>query len=266
MTESKRGDIQEIEVKLIDEVGEENVRTRQQDIDIENLKASINKLGLLQPITVFEKNGRYRLVIGQRRFLAVKELGWKTITANVISPVDLATAKLLSLSENLQRRKLSYKDIVKACDSLYEKFKAVKNVANEIGISPQTVIGYLKHRFVPEEVREMVDEGKLTRERALAITSAFYQDKGSIIQMAKNVSKMTRVEWYRAISYRKSHPNAPVEEVIEASKRSKTKEVILAIDEAYWKALGYAAKERETDLTELVGEIIAEWLKGEGYA
>lgn len=258
--------MEEILVKLID-VGKENVRTRQVDKDLENLKASIEKLGLLQPITVFEKDGRYRLVMGQRRLRAVQQLGWKTIKANIIPPVDLATGKLLSLSENLQRRNLPYKDTVEACEFLYDKFKKIKKIADEIGVSTSTVAYYLSHRLVPEEVRDMVEDGKLSREKALDITKAFTPDKASIIKMAKNVSKMTAAEWHRAIAYRREHPSASVDEVIEEAKKpSKTQEIVLAIDYGYWKALGDAAKERNTELVELAKEILVEWLKGEGYA
>lgn len=258
--------VQPILVDLID-IGEENVRKTRAEEGLDELRDSIEKLGLLQPIAVFEENGRYKLVLGQRRLLAVKELKWDKISANIIPKMDLITAKIISLSENIHRKKLPYKDIVDACSFLYDEYDDIGKVAKELGVHPSTVVKYLKHKLVPDEVQEMIAEGKIKRNKALDITLAFLDDEKAIIQMAKNVSRMTKAEWHRAIKYKRETPGASVEEVINISKiPRKTHEVILSIDYGYWKALGDAAKERETEVTELLGDILEEWLKGEGYA
>src|SRR5260370_39840079 len=79
--------VHEIKLSLI-EVSELNVRKNladgEDDSSISDLAKSINKQGLLNPITVYQKpDGRYVLIAGQRRLLACKQLGWMAIHAIV---------------------------------------------------------------------------------------------------------------------------------------------------------------------------------------
>jgi ParB family chromosome partitioning protein len=73
--------IREIDIKKI--VVKDRIRD---DLgDIKELAESIDRLGLINPITVKEsEDGKYGLSAGQRRLEACKLLGWKTIPANVI--------------------------------------------------------------------------------------------------------------------------------------------------------------------------------------
>jgi ParB family chromosome partitioning protein len=79
--------VREISLQDVD-ISEFNTRKNladgQYDSTIEDLAKSIEKQGLLSPITVFQKpDGRYALVAGQRRLLACKQLGWSMIPAIV---------------------------------------------------------------------------------------------------------------------------------------------------------------------------------------
>ena len=67
---------------------------------VEALAASIQEVGLLQPIGLLESR---RLVYGRNRLLAAKHLGWESIEATVLDLDDLH-AELAMLDENLQRR------------------------------------------------------------------------------------------------------------------------------------------------------------------
>ena len=76
-----------------------------EDTSLADLALSIKEKGLLNPITVFEReDGRYDLIIGQRRFLACKQLGLETIPAIVRGSMDDTDATILSLVENVQSR------------------------------------------------------------------------------------------------------------------------------------------------------------------
>jgi ParB family chromosome partitioning protein len=55
---------------------------------ISELAESIKTDGLINPITVRPKNGGYELLAGERRWIAVKELGWETIKATVRENID----------------------------------------------------------------------------------------------------------------------------------------------------------------------------------
>ena len=64
------------------------------------LKASIGVNGLLQPIVVRQIESGYELVAGERRWRAVRSLGWKKVAA-VVRDVDDRTLLTLALVENL---------------------------------------------------------------------------------------------------------------------------------------------------------------------
>ncbi|GAI89218.1 unnamed protein product, partial [marine sediment metagenome] len=75
-------------------------------VEVSELAASIKERGLLQPITVAERNGRYEIVYGDRRFLAYQELGLDEI-ACVVRKYDEGEIAVDRAVENLQRVNLT---------------------------------------------------------------------------------------------------------------------------------------------------------------
>jgi ParB family chromosome partitioning protein len=77
--------------------------------DLERLKASIDEFGLLNPPYLLRKPERtFAVVLGYRRLLAVKNLGWKEVKCQIL-PGDFSplTALLLNLNDNLIHRQLN---------------------------------------------------------------------------------------------------------------------------------------------------------------
>src|SRR5947207_1459369 len=105
-------------------IGKGQVRTKDIQKGIDELAESIRVQGLLEPIVVSEssKKGKYEILAGQRRFLACKELGMKTIEAVVRNKKDDTHAKVISLTENLLRRDITQKEKIDACTDLYKKY------------------------------------------------------------------------------------------------------------------------------------------------
>lgn len=81
-------------------------RLQADDQGIQELAASIQRHGLLSPLTVTPDNHGYRLLAGNRRYHALKAIGAKTAPCNVITP-DPALADEITLVENLIRLQLS---------------------------------------------------------------------------------------------------------------------------------------------------------------
>mgnify|MGYP000918384156 CR=1 FL=1 len=85
------------------------VEQRKRQLDaakVADLAHSITAIGLLNPITVTQTDGRYRLVSGYHRLEAVKLLGWQTIQANIFDGDGLMT-ELAEIDENLIRNDLT---------------------------------------------------------------------------------------------------------------------------------------------------------------
>lgn len=76
--------------------------------NLEPLKESIKRYGLLHPITVNEKN---ELIAGNRRLEAARQLGWNLIPAQVVSVCDKADLLELELEENMQRENFTDEEL-----------------------------------------------------------------------------------------------------------------------------------------------------------
>jgi len=85
------------------------------------LKASIEKMGLLTPLLVMTCNEGYRLLAGERRLLACRELGLASIPVRVLENVDgEADVISIQLIENLLRQDLDPIDQANACVSFFQ--------------------------------------------------------------------------------------------------------------------------------------------------
>lgn len=112
------------------DIGDWNVRHRDITAGLDDLAASLDKYGQLQPISVFAKKGRFEIVIGQRRYLAAKQLRWSNILAMILPPgISKREAMILSLIENSQRRDLTIKDKEEACKYLLHELGSISAVA-----------------------------------------------------------------------------------------------------------------------------------------
>jgi len=74
--------------------------------EILELAQSIDRDGLLNPLTVVQRGEEYELLAGGRRFEAIKSLDWKVVPCNVISPA-IEREKVITLIENQKRADLN---------------------------------------------------------------------------------------------------------------------------------------------------------------
>jgi ParB family chromosome partitioning protein len=138
---------------------------------LEELAASIQASGLLQPIVVRANHGSYQLIAGERRWRAVQRLGWQKIPA-VIKDVDDRTLLTLALIENLQRDQLSAVEEATSYQRLIDEFGVSQvEVARLVGRDRSTVANALRLLKLPEEVRLLLHQGKLTEGHARALLS-----------------------------------------------------------------------------------------------
>ena len=94
------------------------------DSEILELAESIDRQGLLNPITVqMGKHGRYVVIAGHRRFEAVKRLGLPHIECNVLDDLNEKEVILAQIAENCQRKQMSASELVDTFEDLKERFK-----------------------------------------------------------------------------------------------------------------------------------------------
>ncbi|MGI0073784.1 MAG: ParB/RepB/Spo0J family partition protein [Nitrosotalea sp.] len=258
----------EMPIDKID-VAKENVRKVQLTAGLDDLKGSIGELSLIQPVIVIAKGDRFKLIVGQRRFLAAKALGRTRIPALIIEPMDSVSQTLVSFGENVHRRNLPYEDTIRVCDELFKEYTGVKNekihkIVKTLGLSRSSVTKYLAYKLVPPEVRELVSKGKLSQDVAYRITAAYFPDNKKIISVAKESARLTKAETRRAIDYGTKKPNAPIEEIMEyAMNPPPTVEIIIQVEQHTAEILKALAKEKGSTVADLVKDAIKDMIEDE---
>ncbi len=136
---------------------------------IEELAVTIEEHGLLQPIVVRKQGTGYEIISGERRYRAVRSLGWETIPAIVKEMTDETTASL-ALIENLQREDLTPIEEAEA----YERLLALQDITQEVlarklGRSQSTIANKLRLLRLPTDVREALKQRTITERHARAL-------------------------------------------------------------------------------------------------
>ena len=126
------------------------------------LASSIDSSGLLQPIVVREHDHGYQLIAGERRWRAVQQLGWSTVSA-IVRVADDQTLLTMALIENLQRDDLNPIDEATGYHRLMTEFSVSANdVARLVGRDRSTVANTLRLLKLPAEVQQLVQQGALS--------------------------------------------------------------------------------------------------------
>lgn len=160
---------------------------------IGELTQSIKTYGLLHPIIVRRAGRAYQIVAGERRVIACRNLGWKTIPAIVKELSDSAVAAM-ALIENLQRENLGYLDEASGYARLIQTFNLTQEVlAQRLGKSQSTIANKMRLLKLPEEVKDLLVKEQLSERHAralLRLNSAEQQKKmvQEIIQRDLTVS------------------------------------------------------------------------------
>jgi ParB family transcriptional regulator, chromosome partitioning protein len=158
-------------------------RTHVDEAGLLELTASIEASGLLQPVIVRPRNGKYELIAGERRWRAIQRLGWTKIPA-VVKEVDDQTLLTLALIENLQRDDLNAIDVAAGYQRLGDEFKLPQaEIARLVGRNRSTIANLLRLLKLPVEVKTLVQEGKLSEGHARALVGV--TDEAEAIRLAK---------------------------------------------------------------------------------
>ncbi len=146
-------------------------RTNFKQEEIEELAASIEKDGLLQPIVVRPAGKKYQIIAGERRWQACKSLGMKTVPVR-IREADDDVALELALVENIQRSDLNPIEEAYGYRRLMERKNLTQSeVAQAVSKGRSTIANALRLLELPEDAQQMLFEEKITAGHARAILS-----------------------------------------------------------------------------------------------
>lgn len=170
-------------------------RTRFDESGLEELAESIRSQGVVQPIVITPKDGKppkdgaaYVIVAGERRWRAAQRAGLTEVPVVVREVADDRQLLELALVENVQRADLNPVEEAEAYRTLAESFSlSQEDIAQRVGKGRTTVTNFLRLLRLPQEVQDLMREGRLTAGQARPLLSL--PDKAAQIALAERAVK-----------------------------------------------------------------------------
>ena len=171
------GNIIELEVDKI-EVNPYQPRTHFNEEAIGELAESIKSLGIIQPVTVRKVDrNQYQLVSGERRYRAVKSIGFNRIPAYVRIANDQEALEM-ALVENIQRRDLDPIEIALSYQRLIDEIQLTQNQLSErVGKKRSTVANYIRLLKLDPIVQTGMRDGFLSMGHGRALINVEESEK-----------------------------------------------------------------------------------------
>ena len=136
---------------------------------LNELVESIKQYGIIQPLIVTQKNGKFELIAGERRLRAAKILGLTAVPA-IVRQADEQQKLELALVENLQREDLNSIETAIAYRKLIDEFNLSQDeLAARVSRSRPVITNTLRFLNLPEEIQTALVEGKITEGHAKII-------------------------------------------------------------------------------------------------
>ena len=137
---------------------------------IAELARTIHTHGIIQPIVVREyEQGKFEIIAGERRYRAMKKLGWEMAPVIIKDFNDTETASV-ALIENLQREELTPIEEAIAYGKLIELHSLTQEaLAQRLGVGQSTVANKLRLLKLPQEVQNAILQKQITERHARSL-------------------------------------------------------------------------------------------------
>lgn len=211
------------------EPNKDQPRTDFDDKALSELAESIALHGVLQPLLVRPLvYGGYQIVAGERRYRASRMAGLTEVPV-VIRELDDRETMELALIENLQRENLTPIEEAKGYKTLMDTYGFTQEqVSSSVGKSRSAVANSLRLLNLPEEIIDLISQGKITGGHARALLSL--ENKEKMIEISREImDKDLSVRQTEKLTQKskKGEKNPPKKE----EKTNFLKEVELALTE-----------------------------------
>jgi ParB family chromosome partitioning protein len=175
------------QVNLLDETFSVNFMP-----DLQRLRSSIEEMGLIQPVLLRERSGRYQIVSGFRRISVIKELGSSEIESKVVGEKEMDEFQLFSLSlqENLTTRGFNAVEKAIGLEKLIHRFqippeKVIKTFLPLFSLEPDEKIlnTYLSLARMEDEIKKYVLKEEVSRTNIRRFGSLTPDDRMAILSL-----------------------------------------------------------------------------------
>jgi len=156
-----------------------------QEDTLRQLAESMKARGIIQPLVVFKREGKYFLVVGERRWRAAQLLKWEKIPALVkeFNDNDIMAEALI---ENIQREELNAMEIAEGIEALISQSgEGQQEIAAKLGMNRTTVSNFLRLLRLPVKIKEHVARKTLDQGHARALLSL--KNGADILQAAERI-------------------------------------------------------------------------------
>ena len=194
---------------------------------LDELADSIRQFGVLQPILVQKKDGRYEIIAGERRWRACRKAGLKEIPAIIREYSDQETLEL-SLIENIQREDLNPIEEAKAFKSLLDEFGLrQEDLAARVSKSRTAITNSVRLLKLDERVQDMIIQKEISMGHARALIPVEIPEEQFLIaqQIAdrhlsvRDVEKLIKKRKASGAALKKKNPGAETDPALELSYR-----------------------------------------------
>ena len=217
-TGTRGQEVIEIALDLIDENPYQTRRTFDAAA-LSELAESIKASGLAQPIVVRPgENGRYILVLGERRCRASKLAGNASVPA-IVRRLGNEQAAEMTVVENLQRQDLNCLEQAHAFARLSREFNLTQEqIGKRTGSSRESVANYMRLLKLPQGVLDLVGQGKIGFSEARVLLEAtVFLDSAGVEELAQ---KAVALGWtVKELKAQVNSLQAPVEKNAPAPTR-----------------------------------------------
>lgn len=149
---------------------------------LQQLADSLKRNGMIQPLVVKQSDSGFIIIAGERRLRAARIAGLKEVPVVLMDEVDEPRMLELALVENLQREDLNPLEAAEGYRTLIERCNLTQNdLAGKVGKSRAAVANTLRLLTLPDLVKQMIREGKLSEGHARAILAAGTEEQMLIL-------------------------------------------------------------------------------------
>ncbi len=199
-------------------------RQRFDDQKLAELAESVKQNGLVQPLVVKKNGAGFMIVAGERRYRAARLAGLEQAPAVIMDDLDDVRMLELALVENIQREDLNPLELAEAYRRLIDQCGLTQaQLAQRVGRSRAAVANHLRLLNLPNSIKKMIGEGRLTEGHARAVLAL--DTEAQQLEMAERII----------------NNSMSVREVEQAKPKRKRRRLVI-------KRVSPAVVEMETDL------------------
>ncbi|MDR3363536.1 MAG: ParB/RepB/Spo0J family partition protein [Clostridiales Family XIII bacterium] len=173
----------------IDEIKPNSMQPRQSfdSAAIEELAASIETYGVIQPVILKQAKNGYELVAGERRWRAARKAGLRAVPA-IVREVTSEENALIAIIENMQRENLNTVEEAMAFRTIIGKYGMTQEaLAKAVGKSRPHIANTLRTLHMPPEIVDMLRTGALTLGHANALGAV--KETDAQVKLAEKIAK-----------------------------------------------------------------------------